>query len=105
MMTESALRKVWIDRKTREALADYAWANRTTSGEVIRGVVTLVRDNPHDTSQLTDDDTKSEFQISVRVNELLWQGARNAAATTPISFNAQVRRRLRKILIDEGFMN
>lgn len=103
-MTARPVKKVWLDIPTREALAEYAWSNRTSAGDVIRAAVVDVRDNANDLSALSTDDTASQVQASVKVDDAVWGAARKAAAKAGISLNSMIRRRLIKLLTDEGFM-
>lgn len=103
--------KVWLSRADREALREYAWMNRTHMGKVVGQVVSDIRDNPTDVSSLSPTDSRSEIQLSVVVDPGVWSDAKVAAgfasAINPDqvpSFTAQVRRRIRKILIDEGLL-
>lgn len=103
-MTAKPVRKVWLDKPTREALAEYAWANRTSAGDVIRAAVVDVRDNATNLNAMSDRDTPSQVQASVKVDEELWAAARRAAREVDLSINSAIRRRLIKLLTDEGFM-
>lgn len=97
--------KVWLARADREALREYAWANRTSMGAVVSDVVREVRDDPEDVSALSANDTPSEVQLSVVVDPEVWAAARVAAQKRgAASFTALVRRRVRKILIDGGYL-
>lgn len=97
--------KVWLGRIDREALREYAWANRTTMGAVVSAAVEDVEANPDSVSALSESDSPSEVQLSVVIDPALWASARKAASTSGVgSFTSLVRRRIRKILIDEGYL-
>lgn len=97
--------KVWLARADREALREYAWANRTHMGVVVNAAATDVRDNPRNLDALSETDSRSEVQLSVNVDPQVWADAHQAARESGIgSFNALVRRRIRKILIEEGYL-
>lgn len=97
--------KVWLSRADREALREYAWANRTHMGAVVNAAIQDVRDHPRDLAGLSATDSKSEVQLSVIVDADLWVAAHEAADESGVgSFSALVRRRIRKILFDEGYL-
>lgn len=98
------VRKIWLDRTTREALREHAWINRTSMGVVVRAALIGVRDDPGDVSALSSNDTMSEVQLSIKVDDELWEAARRAAATTDMSFTSLVRRRIIKLLTEEGYL-
>lgn len=103
-MPFAEVKKVWADRETRDALREYAWANRTTMDAVITAAIRGVRDNPGDDSALSSDDTASQIQLSTKINDADWLAAHEAARRVDRSLNSLVRRRLRKLLIDEGYL-
>lgn len=97
--------KIWLARADREGLREYAWANRTSMGAVVKDAVLDVREHPDDVSVLSLDDTASEVQLSVVIDPDVWEEARQAARSSgAASFTALVRRRIRKILIDGGYL-
>lgn len=74
-------------------------------GRVVTAAIEDVRDNPDDLAALSATDTASEVQLSVKVNPDLWRASQEAASASAVgSFSALVRRRIRKILIDEGYL-
>ena len=97
--------KVWLSRLDREALREYAWANRTNMKGVVVAAVEDVRDNPSDSSGLSQFDSPSEVQLSLIVDSKLWADAHASARDGGLgSFSSLLRRRLRKVLIDEGYL-
>lgn len=103
-MTPLPIQKVWLDIPTRDALKEYAWLNRTTVGDVIRTATQDVIDNPGDMSVLSLTDGPSQVQTSVKVNPDTWAKARKAARSVDMSLNSMLRRRLRKLVQDEGLI-
>lgn len=103
-MTALPIQKVWMSKITRDALKEYAWVKRTTMGDVIRAAVDDVRANPGDLSVLSEADEKSQVQVSVKATPEMWADARSSARKVEMSLNSMIRRRIRKILTEEGFM-
>lgn len=98
------IKKVWLDRATREALWEYAWDGRIHMGDVIRKAAVDVRDNPGNMDAMSETDGPSEVQVSVKAPEQLWVDAHAAAASVGMSLNSMIRRRIRKLLATEGYM-
>lgn len=103
-MTALPIQKLWLARDTRTLLKEYAWARRTTMGKVLRAAVEDVRDNPNNLSAMSESDEMSEVQASVKASDELWDAARVSADSVGLSLNSMVRRRIRKLLTDEGYM-
>lgn len=97
------IRKVWIDTTTREALHEFAWATRQHKAEVVRAIIEDIVANPHNVSALSEDDAPSEFQLTVKVPDELWEAGHAAAEEAGLSFFSMIRRRLIKLLRDADF--
>jgi hypothetical protein len=103
-MTTTPGQKLWLDRKTRDALREYAWEHRTSMGAVARAAVEDVRNDPENLAAMADVDVPSEVQLTVKMPDSEWTAAREAAATSGHAFNPLVRRRIIKLLTDEGYL-
>lgn len=97
-------RGIWMDHAMREALREYAWNHRTHMGSVLRAAIEDVGSNPGNDSVLSDDDSKSEVRVNVKVEDHIWNSAVNAARKSGNSMNSLVRRRVRKVLREEGLI-
>lgn len=97
---------VWFDAETKEALKEYAWSIRSNMSEVIRAAITDIIDNAGDVSVLADVEgmPTANKHICVKGTQEWWDTAVASAASTPYSFTALVRRRIRKVLHEEGFI-
>lgn len=98
------IQKVWMARTTRAHLKEYAYVNRTSMGDIIRAAVEDVRDNPGYLGHMHDTDERSEVQVSVKADDELFNAARESAHGAGLSFNSMVRRRIRKLLADNGYI-
>ena len=103
-MTPLPIHSIWVDPYTRAALKEYAWNRRTTMGDVVRAVLLDVIQNADDESLLGPDGVTANKRLSVKVKDKTWEKARDAAHAAGFSINSLVRRRLRKMLIDEGLL-
>lgn len=103
-MTALPIQKIWMARNTRVLLKEYAWDNRTTMGDVIRAAVEDVRKNPGNLAVMSEHDEPSEVQVSVKEEHEAWRSAREAATSVGLSLSPMVRRRIRKMLSDGGYM-
>lgn len=104
-MPTTPVHKIWLDSKTREALREFAWVNRTSMAVPARAALMGVRDAPDDLSALSERDTISQVQLSFKVDDELWNAAVEAAKTVDMSFQSLVRRRIIKLLTDEGYLS
>lgn len=97
---------VWLDAETKDALKEYAWANRTSSGAVIRAAMQDIIDNAGDVSVLADVASMpvADKHINVKADEDWWNTAVAAAQSAGHSFTGLVRRRIRWVLAQEGFI-
>lgn len=98
------IRSIWIDEEMREAMTEYAWLHRTTKAAVVRAAVENVRDHPADESVLSEDDALSRVNMNVKIQDDLWLAAKDAAHSVGKSVNSLIRRRIRKLLKDEGLI-
>jgi hypothetical protein len=97
---------IWIDAETKAALKEYAWANRTTAGAVIRAAIQDIIDNAADVSVLSDTTAMpvAKVHVNVKADEDWWNSGVAAAHAVGQPFTGLVRRRIRKVLAQEGFI-
>lgn len=105
-MTLPNPRAVWIDDETKAALKEYAWLNRTNMSAVIRSAIQDIIDNAGNVSVLAEAEgiPVAKNHIGIRAEDEWWERALEAANSTPYSFASLLRRRLRKILHEEGLL-
>ncbi len=97
---------VWIDDETKAALKEYAWSIRSNMSAVIRAAIQDIIDNAGDVSVLSEVEGMpvAKNHIVIRADQEWWDRAVEAAGRSPFSFTSLVRRRLRKVLHEEGFI-
>lgn len=97
---------VWIDNETKAALKEYAWSIRSNMSAVIRAAIQDIIDNAGDVSVLADAEgiPVANNHIVVRADQAWWDQGVEAAGRSGFSFTSLVRRRLRKVLDEEGYL-
>jgi hypothetical protein len=97
---------VWIDKETKDALREYAWSIRSDMSKVIRAAIQDIIDNAGDVSVLADVTGMpvANLHINIKAEDEWWASAVAAAKRTEFSFTELVRRRVRKVLHEEGFL-
>jgi len=98
------IHSLWIDPYLRAALREYAYNKRTSMSDVVRAVFRDIVRNPNNESVLAPDGATATFRLSVKMEDELWDEAREAARGAGHSLNSLVRRRLRKVMIEEGLL-
>lgn len=94
----------WADPYLRSALKEYAYNKRTSMSDVVRAVCRDIIRNPNNESVLAPDGATANIRISVKIEDEQWNEAREAANSAGHSFHGLIRRRLRKVLIEEGLL-
>lgn len=97
---------IWIDKETKAALKEYAWSIRSDMSKVIRAVVDDIIENSGDVSVLADvvGMPTANIHVCVKGEQEWWDRGIAASKTTEYSHTELVRRRLRKVLHEEGFL-
>lgn len=97
---------VWIDTDTKAALKEYAWSIRSNMSAVLRACIQDIIDNAGDVSVLADvtGSPVANEHINIKAEDEWWAQAIAAAKGTNYSFTELVRRRLRKVLDEEGHL-
>lgn len=97
---------VWIDTETKAALKEYAWSIRSNMSAVLRACIQDIIDNAGDVSVLSDVTGMpvANEHINIKAEDEWWATAISAAKGSGFSFTELVRRRLRKVLDEEGHL-
>jgi len=103
-MTALPIHAVWLDKDTRAALKEWAWLNRSSAAAAVRAALQDIIDNAADVSVLSDTDAPSTIHLNVKAEMEFWDAAVAAASAVGPSFNSLVRRRIRKMLQEEGLL-
>lgn len=95
-MTTKSVRKLWMSPNLRTALDELAWRERVTASDIVRELIQDIhkRPNPAYLPKLTDVSDNITRSVSVLVEDVDWERARDAAWPTRISVAKQVRLRL-----------
>lgn len=103
-MSNSSIRKVWMNEALHEALEELAWQERITVSDVIRGLINEVAVDPTPEWLDTAKDVEGTVQrsVSVLVDNDDWLAARDATWPTRVSLAKQVRLRLIRMAARKG---
>lgn len=106
MTDKKKIKAVWLDGETKAALHEYAWANRTNASAVARAAIQDIIDDASNVSVLSDVDgmPTANKHLSVKATDEWWEQGVASAQAAGHSFTGLVRRRIRKILAEEGFI-
>lgn len=96
---------IWVDPEVHAAVVEYAWLKRTTVSAIVRAVLEHTIENPKDDTYLAVPDRPGRKRVGAKTTDELWEKATEVARQNGVSFYSIVRRKIIKVLQEEGLLS